>query len=102
VDGDHGRIETRKYTLIHDVAWLARLAGACRRCDRSSTRETAGKTEQETRFYITSLNSLAATVGPMIRDHWAIENSLHWVLDMVSATTNAGCEPITHPPIPTI
>jgi predicted transposase YbfD/YdcC len=22
VDGDHGRVETRKYTMIHDVAWL--------------------------------------------------------------------------------
>jgi predicted transposase YbfD/YdcC len=22
-------------------------------------------------------------IGPMIRDHWAIENSLHWVMNMV-------------------
>ena len=22
LDADHGRIETRKYTVIHDVAWL--------------------------------------------------------------------------------
>jgi predicted transposase YbfD/YdcC len=86
VDGDHGRIETRKYTLIHDVAWLKQrhdwpaLAGVV---IVESTRETASKTEQETRFYITSLNLSAATVGPMVRDHWAIENSLHWVMDMV-------------------
>jgi predicted transposase YbfD/YdcC len=86
VDGDHGRIETRKYTLIHDVAWLVQrhdwpgLAGVV---IVESTRETASKTEQETRFYITSLSLPAATVGPMIRDHWAIENSLHWVMDMV-------------------
>jgi predicted transposase YbfD/YdcC len=86
VDGDHGRIETRKYTLIHDVAWLNQrhdwpgLAGVV---IVESTRETASKTEQETRFYITSLSLPAATVGPMIRDHWAIENSLHWVMDMV-------------------
>jgi predicted transposase YbfD/YdcC len=86
VDGDHGRIETRKYTLIHDVAWLKQrhdwpgLAGVA---IVESTRETASKTEHETRFYITSLSLPAATVGPMIRDHWAIENSLHWVMDMV-------------------
>jgi predicted transposase YbfD/YdcC len=48
-----------------------------------STRETAGKIEQETRFYITSLVLLACQIGPMIRSHWAIENSLHWVLDMI-------------------
>ncbi len=47
-----------------------------------STRETAGKIEQETRFYITSLMLLAHSVGPIIRSHWAIENSLHWVMDM--------------------
>jgi len=48
-----------------------------------STRELPGKTERETRFYITSLTLPAEAVGPMIRDHWAVENSLHWVLDMV-------------------
>ena len=48
-----------------------------------STRETVGKVEQETRFYITSLLLLANLMGPIIRSHWAIENSLHWVLDMV-------------------
>jgi predicted transposase YbfD/YdcC len=86
VDGDHGRIETRKYTVIHDVDWLAErhdwpgLAGIVM---VESAREIAGKTERETRFYITSLRLQAEEVGPMIRDHWAVENSLHWVLDMV-------------------
>lgn len=86
VDGGHGRIETRKYTVIHDVDWLAErhdwpgLAGIVM---VESAREIAGKTERETRFYITSLRLQAEEVGPMIRDHWAVENSLHWVLDMV-------------------
>ncbi len=31
----------------------------------------------------TSLGMLAAILGPVIRSHWAIENSLHWVMDMV-------------------
>ena len=86
VDGDHGRIETRKYTMIHDVSWLNErhdwpgLAGVA---IVESTRELPGKTERETRFYITSLSLPAERVGPMIRDHWAVENSLHWVMDMV-------------------
>ena len=85
VDGDHGRIETRKYTVIHEVGWLQErhewpgLAGVVM---VDSQRELGGKIEQETRFYITSLTAPAALVGPMIRDHWAIENSLHWVMDM--------------------
>src|SRR5271168_3720242 len=33
--------------------------------------------------YITSLILLANLIGPMIRDHWMIENGLHWIMDMV-------------------
>jgi predicted transposase YbfD/YdcC len=60
-----------------------------------STREIGEKIERETRFYITSLIWLASQLGPVVRGHWAIENSLHWVLDM---TTNAGSARITLPP----
>src|SRR5271157_1464590 len=86
VDGDHGRIETRTYTAIHDVAWLQErhdwpgLKGIVM---VESTREIGDKIERETRFYITSLVWLASQLGPAIRSHWAIENSLHWVMDMV-------------------
>ena len=86
VDGDHGRIETRTYTAIHDVDWLKErhdwpgLQGVVM---VESTREIADKIERETRFYITSLTWLACQLGPVIRSHWAIENSLHWVMDMV-------------------
>jgi predicted transposase YbfD/YdcC len=48
-----------------------------------SSREISGKIEQETRYYITSLVMLAALLGPAVRSHCAIENSLHWVMDMV-------------------
>jgi predicted transposase YbfD/YdcC len=92
VDGDHGRIETRTYTVIHDVAWLQErhdwpgLKGVV---IVESTREIPGsspetdKIERETRFYITSLVWLAHQMGPVIRSHWAIENSLHWVMDTI-------------------
>ena len=86
VDGDHGRIETRTTTVIHDVAWLQERhewPGLKAVVMVESTREIAGKIEQETRFYITSLALLANLLGPIIRSHWAIENSLHWVLDMI-------------------
>jgi predicted transposase YbfD/YdcC len=48
-----------------------------------STREIADKIERETRFYITSLVWLAHALGPVIRSHRAVENSLHWVMDMI-------------------
>jgi predicted transposase YbfD/YdcC len=86
VDGDHGRIETRTYTAIHDVAWLQERhdwPGLKGLVIVDSTREIGEKFEHETRFYITSLVWLATQLGPVIRSHWAIENSLHWVMDMI-------------------
>jgi len=62
-----------------------------------SRREINGNITDETRFYITSLVMLAAAVGPMIRAHWAIENSLHWSWTWSFATMNAASEPTTAP-----
>ena len=64
VDGDHGRIETRTYTAIHDVEWLQErhdwpgLQGVVM---VESQRESDGRITKETRFYITSLVLLATT-----------------------------------------
>jgi predicted transposase YbfD/YdcC len=92
VDGDHGRIETRTTTVFHDVAWLQErhdwpalksfvMVESVREIKGSSPDTT--NTERETRFYITSLAWLAFQIGPLIRGHWAIENGLHWVMDMM-------------------
>jgi predicted transposase YbfD/YdcC len=86
VDGDHGRIETRTTTVIHDVAWLQKrhdwpgLKGVVM---VESIREIGEKSEYETRFYITSLVLPATRLGLIVRSHWAVENSLHWVMDMI-------------------
>jgi len=86
IDGDHGRIETRTTTVIHDVGWIQQRhdwPGLKAVVVVDSSREINGKTEQETRFYLTSLVMIAALLGPVVRSHWAIENSLHWVMDMI-------------------
>ena len=87
IDADNGgRIETRTTTVIHDIGWLQKRhgwPGLSAIAMVESIREIKGVTETETRFYITSLVMLAHLLGPVIRSHWAIENSLHWVLDMV-------------------
>ena len=72
--------------MIHDVDWLqARHEWPSPNAVVmvESQREINGKIANETRFYITSLVILANAIGPMIGAHWAIENSLHWVMDMV-------------------
>jgi len=86
VDGDHGRIETRTYTAFHDVAWLQERhewPGLQGFIMVESTREIGDRIERETRFYITSLLWFAAQLAPVVRGHWTIENSLHWILDMI-------------------
>jgi len=85
VDGDHGRIETRRVTVVHDVAWLQKRhqwPGLKGLVIIDATREIGPKTERETRYYVTSSNLPADKLGPIVRDHWAVENSLHWVMDM--------------------
>ena len=48
-----------------------------------STREVMGqKPTTERRYYLSSLKADAETIGHAIREHWGIENKLHWVLDM--------------------
>ena len=92
VDANHGRIETRTYTVIHDVAWLQdnhEWPGLKSVVMVESERETPAtakdpaKIERETRFYITSLVWLAGQVAPAIRSHWMVENGLHWIMDMM-------------------
>jgi len=85
VDGDHGRIETRRATVIHDVAWLQKRhdwPGLKGLVIVESIREVGTRTERETRYYLTSSAWQAERLGPMVRDHWAVENGLHWVMDM--------------------
>ena len=72
--------------MIHDVAWLQQRhnwPGLNALVIVDSVRETGDKVERERRFYITSLLLVASMMAPVVRAHWAIENSLHWVMDMV-------------------
>jgi predicted transposase YbfD/YdcC len=85
VDGDHGRIETRRFIVIHAVEWLKERhkwpqLKAVVVVD--SRREIDEKVETETRLFLTSSPLDAERLGRYVRGHWAIENSLHWVMDM--------------------
>ena len=87
LEKSHGRIETRTYTAIDDIEWLTQRhdwVGLKSIVMVDSTREIiGGKTETETRFYISSLSADAVRQGDAIRRHWGVENSHHWVMDMV-------------------
>ena len=80
----HGRIEKREYFLETDIDWLpqrANWAGLNAIGAVKSTVFEKGETRVETRYFITSMND----VNPFayaVRKHWAIENQLHWQLDV--------------------
>lgn len=86
VDSDHGRIETRIYSVINKVEWLStkeQWPGIRSIGSVTSLREQAGKTTEETRYFICSLPADVQKFATAVRSHWTIENSLHWVMDIV-------------------
>ena len=91
-DGDHGRIETRRHALCHDVAWLLSdrrypgemtFPGLAMIGMVEAETEREGKIRHERRYYLSSASLDAATFARAVRGHWGIENRLHWVLDVV-------------------
>lgn len=87
IDYGHGRIETRTCSVISDFNHLENyekwknLASIIK---VESVREFKNKEkiEKSTRFYISSLTYKPAQFQDIIRSHWAIENKLHWTLDV--------------------
>jgi predicted transposase YbfD/YdcC len=85
-DGDHGRIETRRAAIVHEVAWLAEthaFPGLKAIGKVTAVREHDGKTTTATRYYLLSRLLSADRFLAVVRAHWQIENCLHWVLDVV-------------------
>lgn len=86
VDGDHGRVEVRRYDVIGDASWLdpKKAWGGLSAVGRVvSERTVGGVTSREVRYYVLSRRLTAEEFGWAARGHWGIENSLHWVLDVV-------------------
>jgi predicted transposase YbfD/YdcC len=105
VDDDHGRIETRTTTVVHDFAWLQERhdwPGMKAVVIVDSSREIGDKIEHETRFYITSLVLLANLVGPIVRSHWASRTacigSWTWSFETMNAASEPSMRQPTSPP----
>lgn len=81
----HGREENRKYWITKDIGWLDSLShwDGLRSIGVVENRRTiAGQSSTERRYYITSLGSEAREFARAVRNHWRVENSCHWVLDV--------------------
>lgn len=81
----HGRIEERQVVITNQLDWLD-----CRQdwkdlktlVEVTSRRTISGKTTEERRYYISNIDLRPEQAGDRIRGHWAIENRLHWNMDV--------------------
>jgi predicted transposase YbfD/YdcC len=85
VEQGHGRLESRTYyqmtapSYLHGRAEWKKLKtiGAAVR-----VYEENGIEKRDIRYYISSLRRNGQQFAHAVRNHWGIENSLHWSLDM--------------------
>jgi predicted transposase YbfD/YdcC len=85
VERAHGRVETRRYRTLTDLSGVSRhpLWKAMNMIGMvESTRELNGKCSMETRSFIGRIGPDAQTFAGAVRQHWGIENKLHWGLDV--------------------
>ena len=87
VEAGHGRSATRETfvapapeALVAAGAWpgLATVVLVIRRCVDRAT----GKSSDEVRYFLSSLPARVKRLAGAVRQHWGIENGLHWVLDV--------------------
>mgnify|MGYP003708948823 CR=1 FL=1 len=85
---DHGRFETRRCSILSaasaiDEQVIAEWAGLRTIVRLEATRTLADKQTTETRYYISDESECNALYfNRLVRGHWAIENHLHWHLDV--------------------
>lgn len=88
VEKDHGRIEVRRCFAFDQLDCLhkpERWPDLASFIVIESERTIKGKTSIEQRLYISSLAPDANRIAAAIRSHWAVENRLHWCMDVVFA-----------------
>ncbi len=86
LEKDHGRIERRRCWVTEEIGWLEQKAewqNLKSVIMIETHREVIGKERTvERRYFISSLEAAAAEALRCVRGHWAIENELHWCLDI--------------------
>lgn len=79
----HGRHEERYVTAIYDPEGLPpEWPDVAAVVLVGREREVNGVNASTAHYYVTSLRGTAAELGKLVRRHWAVENELHWCLDV--------------------
>ena len=87
-DFGHGRIESRVCSVITDLTFLDEKANWSRlksivRLERETIHKQTSKKTSQTSYFISSAKFPAIRFNEIVREHWAIENNLHWSLDVL-------------------
>jgi predicted transposase YbfD/YdcC len=87
LDFGHGRIETRKCSVISDLSLIEKPTlwkslSTIIKVESERYIKATGITQSETRYYISSLCTGADNILKAIRSHWEVENKVHWSLDV--------------------
>lgn len=87
INKEHGRLERRSCWTTDKIDWLKKEHPNWRDINSISCiereRNIKGETSREQVFYISSTDAVVNKHLQYSREHWAIENKLHWVLDVV-------------------
>jgi predicted transposase YbfD/YdcC len=84
----HGRQEIRAYWIIDDESVMSALDphGDWEKLRSigmvESTRIIGEKTTKQVKYYILSIEGIVETFSHAVREHWGIENKVHWILDV--------------------
>lgn len=90
----HGRVEKRTAKVFYNLSHFDKVEQwKGLHCfiviQKDSYCKSTQKQTQETRYYISNLKLDAQQANHIVRSHWAVENKLHWVLDVVFGEDNA-------------
>ena len=85
IEKKNGRLDTRKCSVISNLKMIEKKtewSGIKSIIQIESKRTITDKEQTQVRYYISSLEKPAEELNQLIRSHWGIENSLHFILDM--------------------
>jgi len=85
IENNHGRTERRRCWSVEAPPWLTGIAewrDLKSLIKIEARREIKEQQTTEVRYYLASLDPQAERAAEAVRDHWGVENSLHWVLDV--------------------
>lgn len=87
INCDHGRVETRRCSFFRNLKHIENAhqwsgLKTIVRIDAQRFIKATGEIANQTRYYISSAEGSAEQFNHWVRNHWAIENKLHWMLDV--------------------